>query len=61
MQSLAMIASLRVDAHVGHSTGGSRPLSQKKGMPTGDRDIGTVADCTMLCTPNLVFGDCYVK
>ena len=46
---LAIIANLSVAAHVGHSTGGSIPLSQKKGMPTGDRAIGTAADCAMLC------------
>ena len=32
MESLAMTASLRFEAHVGHTTGGSMPLSQKKGF-----------------------------
>ena len=45
---LAIIASLRVAAHIGHSTGGSIPLSQKKGMPTGERAIATAADCAIL-------------
>ena len=39
---------------MGHSTGGSIPLSQKKGMPTGDRAIGTAdADCATLYAQKL--------
>ena len=57
MEFLAIFASLRVAAQMDHSTGGSLPLSQKKGMPTGDRAMVTTADCAMLCPPNLVDGD----
>ena len=49
IEFLAIIANLSVAAHVGLSTGGSIPLSQKKGMPTGDRAIVTAADCAILC------------
>ena len=43
-----------------HSTGGSMPLSQKKGMPTGDRAMVTAADCAMLCTPKFFYGECLI-
>ena len=52
MESLAMIASFRVEVHTGHSTGGSMPLSQKNGMPTGERNSGAGDDCDMLCPRN---------
>ena len=57
MEFLALIASLSVAAQMGHSTGGSMPLSQKKGIPTGDHAMVTAADCAMLCPPNLVDSD----
>ena len=57
MEFLAIIASLGVAAQLGHSTGGFMPLSQKKGMPTGDQAMVTAADCAMFCPPNIVDGD----
>ena len=42
------MANFSVAAQVSYSTGGSIPLSQKKGMPTEDRAMGTAADCAML-------------
>ena len=45
IDSLAMIANLGVDAHVGHSIGGFIPFSQKKGIPNGVRE--KTADCPM--------------
>ena len=35
MESLAMIASLRVEAHVGHSTGVPCHFPKRKGCPLG--------------------------
>ena len=55
MEFLAIIANFSVAAHMGHSTGGSIPVSQKNGIPTGDRAIVTAAaDCAMLCAQSLV-------
>ena len=56
IESFAMMASLRVIAHVGHSTGGFKPLYQKRGMPNVERKMGTVAGLAMLCPPNPVCG-----
>ena len=54
IEFLAIIANFSVAAHMGHSTRGSIPLSQKKGMPTGDRAIDTAAaDCAMLYAQRL--------
>ena len=47
-----MIASFMVEAHVGDSTGGSKPLLQKNVMPTRERNSGTGADCALLCPKN---------
>ena len=52
IESLAMMDSLRVEAHVDHSTGGSMPPSQKNETPAGERNSGTGADCAMLCPRN---------
>ena len=54
IEFLAIIANFSVAAHMGHSTGGSTPVSQKNGVPTGDRAIViAAADCDMLCAQKL--------
>ena len=54
IEFLAIIANFRVAAHMGRSTGGSTPVSQKNGMPTGDRAIViAAADCAMLSAQEL--------
>ena len=55
IEFLAINANFSVAAHMGHSTGGSTPVSQKNEIPTDDRAIVTAAsDCAMLCTQSLV-------